>query len=104
MRELLAGEAAVREVEVVIVDGAELRAALLGDQRLVETHPVARREGVQLARPPPRPGSRQSRKVAAMVGISGIRNAGCEDPSPWVRGVVPVISVRRAGMQIGHSE
>ena len=38
-----------------------------------------------------------------MVGRSDMGKVSWKTRSPWVRGVVPVISVRLAGMQTGHS-
>ncbi|MEZ4621078.1 MAG: hypothetical protein R2867_37020 [Caldilineaceae bacterium] len=44
------------------------------------------------------------RKVCAMVGMSvGMGSNSLKTRSLWVRGGVPVINVRRAGMQTGHS-
>ncbi|MEZ5862085.1 MAG: hypothetical protein R3D28_24480 [Geminicoccaceae bacterium] len=49
VHELLAGMAAVGEVEVVVVDRPQMRPALLREQHVVEADPVARRVDVQLA-------------------------------------------------------
>ena len=99
----LADKAAVGEVNVVVVHGAQLRAALFCNQRIVEADPVARRIGVELAD--------RKRLVARSAKRAGERGHAFRHGQGGLEGAIavgprvcPVISVRRAGMQIGHSE
>ena len=102
MHELLAGIAAIGEEQFVIVDAAEMAAAFLGKQRLLEADAVALREDMELA-------DRRGLVAGVAKGLCqrrqmrGIGRAGWNSRSPWPRGLVPVIIERRAGMQIGHS-
>ena len=98
---LLARRALFGQVHVVVVHRAQLRAAFLGQQDVVEADAVALRVQVHLAH---RVGLVAA--VAKALGQRGQRGHGQRGSEIAVAVAarrVPVITLRRAGMQIGHS-
>ena len=102
MGELLAGVALLAQeaLEVVVV-AAQMVAPLLAEDDLVEADAVALGIDVQLAHgvglvAVVAEDLRHGRQVRISYGRCSLKTR-----SPWVRAVVPVISARRAGMQVG---
>ena len=87
--------ALVREEEIVVVNSPQVRPSLFVEEHVVETNAVALGIDVELAN-----GIRLVACVAeglGMVGSAGMGAVVLKTRSPWVRGEVPVIRVRRLG-------